>query len=76
MGGCEGCSYNQCMMADTKDCVGIVGKSGGEHKCVSNNCTNDKDCRKLFTELCDYGDCEEGDFFCNKEGTCEQVGRC
>jgi len=74
MGGCEGCSINQCyMMEDEKDCVVVKGKSGEEDKCVSNTCTNNKDCRKLFTSLCYYGDCVEGDLFCNKEGFCEQV---
>jgi len=78
MGGCEGCSANQCyMMEDKKECV-VVEANSGEHKCVSKTCTNNKDCRKLDTKLCegpygDYGDCEEGDLFCNKEGTCEQV---
>merc|ERR1719402_1263938 len=40
MGGCEGCSANQCyMMEDEKDCL------VGEHKCVSKACTNnEKDC--------------------------------
>jgi len=73
MGGCEGCSYNQCsMMEDKKDCVPVKGKSRGEEKCVSRTCTNNKDCRKLFFH-CNYGDCEEGDLFCNKEGFCEEV---
>jgi len=71
MGGCEGCSINQCGMKYGKDCL-VVGKSG-EEKCVSKTCTNSKDCRKLFTKLCDYGDCEEGDLFCNKNSTCERV---
>ena len=75
MGGCEGCSINQCLVNDEKECMVIGGRSG-EYKCVSRTCTNDKDCRKLFTKLCDYGDCEEGDLFCNKKGTCEQVGMC
>merc|ERR1719309_1628880 len=73
MGGCEGCSANQCwMMEDKKDCV-VVERKSGEHKCVSRTCTNNKDCRKLDTYLCGWRDCEEGDLFCNKEGTCEQV---
>merc|ERR1719430_565697 len=71
MGGCEGCSYNQCWM-NNKDCLVVLGKSGEEQKCVSKTCTNTKDCRKLFTK-CDYGDCVEGDLVCNKEGTCEPV---
>ena len=76
MGGCEKCSYNQCHEADSKDCVVVEGKSGEEQKCVSNTCTKNKDCRKFFTELCDYEDCVEGDLFCNKNATCERVGRC
>jgi len=73
MGGCEGCSANQCwMMEDKKDCV-VVERKSGEHKCVSRTCTNNKDCRKLDTYLCGWRDCEEGDLFCKKEGTCEPV---
>ena len=75
MGGCEGCSINQCSMADKKDCLVIEDKSG-EQKCVSRTCNDTKDCRKLFTEMCDNGDCVEGDLFCNREGICDQVGRC
>ena len=60
MGGCEGCSANQCfMMEDKKKCL-IVGESG-ERKCVSNTCTNNKDCRKLLDKkeyVCKNGTCE------------------
>jgi len=73
MGGCEGCSANQCdMMADNKECV-VVEEKSGEEKCVSNTCTNSKDCRKLLSALCSSGECEEGDLFCNKNSTCEEV---
>ena len=58
MGGCEGCSYNQCNMVDTRDCVAVEGKSG-EHKCVSNTCNNSEDCRKLLPFYENY-ECKDG----------------
>ena len=76
MGGCEKCSYNQCLIADEKDCVAVGWKSREERRCVSNTCTNNKDCRKFFTELCSFEDCAEGDLFCNENATCERVGAC
>ena len=67
MGGCEGCSINQCHEADSKDCVVVEGKSG-EDTCVTNTCTNTNDCRKLFVNEpwraekseCKNGTCVDG----------------
>ena len=69
MGGCEGCSLTQCIMADKKDCLLVPGNSRKEDKCVSNTCTNAEDCRKLFVNS-RWG---WGDNFECKNGTCELI---
>jgi len=65
MGGCEGCSINQCQMADQEDCLVVPGRSEEEYKCVSNTCANSDDCRKLFGNdsmyQCLNGKCGNGD---------------
>ena len=68
MGGCEGCSINQCSSADARDCLVVEGKSG-EHNCVTNTCNNTEDCRKLFVN--EPGRAEP--YEC-KNGTCEWRG--